>query len=261
MLILGSTSLLGLAAAGECDPCEDPCCKPMVTNPADCTCSAAGGSCSSPTTSGRRRRLQDSEADGSDSGSWEWLDSNSDPEPEPEPSPPPPPAKSVSSRLTLDKDIGTIGEGSAARKAFEDAFRTDLATLLGNITKTRVVITSIKAGSIVVDFYVLADSSGKALTASSLTTAFKSSGVSIGGAKSTAAITSSDITTTPEPSDSSQSDEFVRDVCDGTSWGVIAAVFIGFTVCCIWMQIMKHKASDNDWKGEVINNPMNEGND
>jgi hypothetical protein len=100
---------------------------------------------------------------------------------------------------------GHPGAGTDARKTFEAAFTTDMAKLLGNIDKSRIRITSIKAGSIIVNFYILADSAGKPLPYKSLTTAFKEKGVSIGGAQSTAVITSDAISTTtaqgpaPEP--------------------------------------------------------------
>jgi hypothetical protein len=61
------------------------------------------------------------------------------------------------------------------------------------------VVTSITAGSIKVDFYVKPDASGQPLAATTITTAFKSTGVSIAGATTTTAITATTVAPPPAP--------------------------------------------------------------
>ena len=125
--------------------------------------------------------------------------------PLPPPPPPPPPPNSVSARLTLDIDIADIGglspaahpADSESRKLFKSAFIRDVAFNL-EIDTARVKILTIKPGSVVVDFMVLADASGRALLVSALTEVFSKPGVSIGGGKTTAAVTVT-VTRTPCP--------------------------------------------------------------
>ncbi|GMF32267.1 unnamed protein product [Phytophthora lilii] len=59
--------------------------------------------------------------------------------------------------LTLDKDISEIPEGSNAEAAFKTSFTTTLATSLG-IDALRILITGLVAGSVVVNFQLLASS-------------------------------------------------------------------------------------------------------
>ena len=68
-----------------------------------------------------------------------------------------------------------------ARNAFEAAFVTDMAKLLDISDAKRVKIVSIKAGSIIVDFLVLADSRGYAISSTKVFLTFKNKGVSIAG--------------------------------------------------------------------------------
>ena len=96
---------------------------------------------------------------------------------------------SVSATITLDTDIATIKPGSSSRKAFESAFTTDIAKAVGDIDKKRVRILGIQAGSVIVNFRIAADKSGKAIAESAITKAFSSTGVSIAGSKTTTKIT------------------------------------------------------------------------
>eukprot|EP01047_Picozoa_sp_COSAG01_P059566 COSAG01_NODE_7171_length_3319_cov_7.886957_1_plen_630_part_00 len=168
---------------------------------------------------------------------WSYVISSAVARPQPSPrkttvTPPPAPAKSVVASVKLSTDITTIPAGSsashndlfchsiflslnckcciriapltrsfcaAARTAFEDSFATDVAKALGNIDKSRVVVTSITAGSIKVDFYVKPDASGQPLAATTITTAFKLTGVSIAGATTTTAITATTVAPPPAP--------------------------------------------------------------
>jgi hypothetical protein len=166
-------------------------------------------------------------------------------------------------RTTTARDRS--GAGTGARKAFEAAFTTDLARLI-HVDASRVKITSITAGSVVVRFVVLPDLSGKALAPSSLTNAFKAKGVAIGGAKSTSAITSSDTTTTStSTSSSSSSKQLTRDTSgqtslqttsankdddDGMGWALIVAI-VAVTLGVIASGVVgAFKYTQNRWPWE-----------
>jgi len=115
----------------------------------------------------------------------------------------------VAASLVLNADYSTLAIlGTPERDSFESSFRRDVAAMLGAITnggisEDRVVIKSMAAGSTVVDFLVLppaADESSseeeqeqETALAVLLATAFSTSGVSIAGTETAAAIEPGDI--------------------------------------------------------------------
>jgi hypothetical protein len=99
-------------------------------------------------------------------------------------------------QMKLDVAIATIAAGTPARTKFEADFTTAVAAKL-NIEAKRVTINSIKAGSVIVDFSIKPDASGKPIAATAITSAFNSPGMSIAGAKTTAAVTAASLTAAP----------------------------------------------------------------
>ena len=87
----------------------------------------------------------------------------------------------VKSEVKLNVDVASIPEGSPARAAFEKSFASDVASKLGGIDASRVVITGVKSGSAIVAFTVLPDPSGAPLDVSKLKTAL-TTGAAIAGA-------------------------------------------------------------------------------
>jgi hypothetical protein len=85
---------------------------------------------------------------------WAVLD-ESGPDLTPQPTPPPPPPPVVIT-MTIPGDVAAITSNAAVRAAFEAAFATDIATHLG-IAATRITVTSIAAGSIVVTYSIAPD--------------------------------------------------------------------------------------------------------
>ena len=60
--------------------------------------------------------------------------------------------------VSVAVDMAAIRPGTAARRAFEASFKRDVARLLGGgMPPERVLVTSIRSGSVVVDFSVLPD--------------------------------------------------------------------------------------------------------
>eukprot|EP01043_Picozoa_sp_COSAG02_P024849 COSAG02_NODE_1374_length_13005_cov_5.606152_12_plen_578_part_01 len=86
----------------------------------------------------------------------------------------------VEAEVTLDLDINNLGSASA-RADFDERFKTDMATLL-NIDATRVQVSGIHGGSVVVAFIVLPAPDGSSLTPAQLEAAFNSGVVSLAGA-------------------------------------------------------------------------------
>ena len=77
------------------------------------------------------------------------------------------------------------------------SFAADVATKIGVSPNSRVVITSIAAGSIAVDFYVRPDAAGTVFDATKLASAFSVVGISVAGSKTTAAITVPSLASAP----------------------------------------------------------------
>ena len=80
------------------------------------------------------------------------------------------PAGAVRGKLLLPVAIEEIAEGTPEREAFETSFRSDVAGHLG-VDASRIVINSIQAGSVVVDFHVLPDEYGTPISASVVSSA------------------------------------------------------------------------------------------
>jgi hypothetical protein len=81
----------------------------------------------------------------------------------------------TTSSVTFNLDIIQMKVGSPARATFETNFKSDVAALL-NVTTSRIVIVSMRPGSLVVTFAVLPDTDGTVVTASAVTTALTSGG-------------------------------------------------------------------------------------
>merc|ERR1712167_244147 len=108
-------------------------------------------------------------------------------------------AGAITAQITLDTDFDTIKDkSSAAYTKFETDFKTDVAKLL-KVTTEQIIVKSIKAGSVVVDFVVNPAIDGTKVTASNLATAFKESGKSIAGAKTTTFIKADGSSAAPTP--------------------------------------------------------------
>ena len=91
---------------------------------------------------------------------------------------------------------------AAARRQFEASFAADVATKIG-VSNSRVIITSIAAGSIAVDFYVRPDAAGTVFDATKLASAFSVVGISVAGSKTTAPIIVPSLASTPAPAPAS----------------------------------------------------------
>ena len=88
-----------------------------------------------------------------------------------------PPPLTVTATLKFASDLSSIPENSVARTTFETNFKTDVAAEIG-VTAGQIFITSIRDGSVVVEFEVTSAEEG---TAAAISTAFASGGVSIAG--------------------------------------------------------------------------------
>lgn len=115
------------------------------------------------------------------------------------------PLQTVQSVLALPLPLSTIPPNSVARTNFEANFKADLATTVSAssgflVTAERVVINSISAGSVIVDFSIVPDSNGVPLQSSSLAAAF-SAPVSMGvlGVTTSSIITPAVVTTKQAP--------------------------------------------------------------
>ena len=60
----------------------------------------------------------------------------------------------VRAKLVLPVAIDTIPEGTPEREAFESSFKDDIGAHLG-VDSARIVINSVSAGSVLVDFHSL----------------------------------------------------------------------------------------------------------
>jgi hypothetical protein len=101
---------------------------------------------------------------------------------------PPPPPLSVT--MTLPGDVTEITSDNAIKTAFEDAFETDMATVL-DIEKSRIRVTGITAGSIVVAYTVAAADDGTQMTADALETAVTAEPITFATIRATAELPSS----------------------------------------------------------------------
>merc|ERR1711904_404761 len=84
-------------------------------------------------------------------------------------------------KIKLAITISSVGAaGSASRIKFEADFSKDVAAKL-QITVDRVVVNSITAGSVVVDFSIRPDKIGAPMAVTAVTTVFSAPGVAIAG--------------------------------------------------------------------------------
>lgn len=105
------------------------------------------------------------------------------------------PTTAVSATITLDTDFDAIGSDVDAEgyQQFVSSFKADAATLLG-VSRTQIVVNSVLAASVVVNFTVVPNEDGRSLTVVALSTAFSRPGVSLAGAITTSTITSAGVT-------------------------------------------------------------------
>jgi hypothetical protein len=103
----------------------------------------------------------------------------------------------VTARIKL---AGTLPTTETERDSFVLDFRYALTTALGSapngnplIPTDRISVTGIKAGSIVVDYAIAPDASGKPVPAALITQAFAKPGVKMGKYKTTEAVTAQDV--------------------------------------------------------------------
>eukprot|EP01047_Picozoa_sp_COSAG01_P033176 COSAG01_NODE_2430_length_7711_cov_182.453100_9_plen_178_part_00 len=87
----------------------------------------------------------------------------------PEPPPPPPPSQPVVITMTIPGDVAAITSNTTVKAAFEAAFATDIAAHL-SIAASRIAVTSIAAGSIVVTYSIAPDASGNQVSAAAVQT-------------------------------------------------------------------------------------------
>jgi hypothetical protein len=90
---------------------------------------------------------------------------------EPEPSPTPAPAVVVT--MIIPGDIAALNSNDTVKEAFKEAFATDIATVL-NILASRITVTSIEAGSIVVKYTIAPSADGTQLSDTVVKTALAS---------------------------------------------------------------------------------------
>ena len=111
------------------------------------------------------------------------------------------PVNSVAAQLTLAIDM----PDAARLPAFRNSFRTDVAARLG-VVADNVIITSVVAGSVIVDFYIAPAEDGSALVeADDVTVAFVA-GVSVAGAT----LTANSMTSAPVVTAATDANEAIR---------------------------------------------------
>ena len=107
-------------------------------------------------------------------------------------------AESITAAVVLDIDISSIADRPAWSLTFATSFKADMAGLIGgNVTADQVLVNSITAGSVVVEFTIVPDSRGAAVTPGALANVFATAGISIAGAFTESVIVSSDVAVTP----------------------------------------------------------------
>jgi hypothetical protein len=176
-------------AASETDPCAGVTC-----TAASGVCKVIGtctdGSCSAETNADDGTTCDDGDANTASSTCQsgvcvaETAAADDDTE---EVVPPPPP---LSVTMTLPGDVTEITSDNAIKTAFEDAFETDMATVL-DIEKSRIRVTGITAGSIVVAYTVAAADDGTQMTADALETAVTAEPITFATIRATAELPSS----------------------------------------------------------------------
>jgi hypothetical protein len=107
------------------------------------------------------------------------------------------PTTAVSASVGLDADFETIGSDpdTDSYRNFVVDFKSDTATLLG-VDEAQIVVNSVLAGSVLVDFTVSPDANGRSVTVVALSTAFSAPGVSVAGAMTISTIEPSAVAVT-----------------------------------------------------------------
>lgn len=95
--------------------------------------------------------------------------------------------------LTLNMDLNSIPPKSYERHNFVQKFTKDVAYLVNLSDTSRLVIDSMRSGSLIVDFSIKPHSDGQSFPGKNVFTAFNTSGVVVAGVKTTTAVKSSDI--------------------------------------------------------------------
>eukprot|EP01052_Picozoa_sp_SAG31_P029109 SAG31_NODE_2868_length_4977_cov_80.358754_2_plen_1258_part_00 len=107
---------------------------------------------------------------------------------------------STKASLELPMDISEIPDGSEARDAFEKNFQQDVARNLG-VDLSRITLSTIHAGSVVVEFYVLPDLNGQSVK-SNLLISKLAVGAQIAGRTLVSPVTAVEVIEPTEASDS-----------------------------------------------------------
>ena len=89
-------------------------------------------------------------------------------------------AVAIDAEVTLDLDIEILSNPSS-RANFDELFKADMATLLG-IDASRVQVSGVSGGSVVVTFMILPAADGTSFATADLEAAFNSGAVSLAGA-------------------------------------------------------------------------------
>jgi hypothetical protein len=98
------------------------------------------------------------------------------------------PVGTLTASVTINANFADINTNTNTMDSFKATFKTGVAGLLSGVDASQVVVNSVAAGSVVVDFSVLPNTAGNVIAASAITAAF-TSGVTIGAYTTTAAIT------------------------------------------------------------------------
>ena len=149
-------------------------------------------------------------------------------------------------------------QDASALASCKASFKTDVAALL-SLTADDIVVTSVKAGSVVVDFYVAPAADGSAAVTHAELTAALGAGVTIAGSTTTAAVTG--ITTVAAPPTATTSPTLAPQAeSDDLSFATIVVV-IGVTgaivVCAVLLCLRGGSDSKPELKGAVsTENPI-----
>ena len=133
-------------------------------------------------------------------------------------------------------------QDASALASCKAAFKTDVAALL-SLTADDIVVTSVKAGSVVVDFYVAPAADGSAAVTHAELTAALGAGVTIAGSTTTAAVTGittiaapPTATTSPTLAPQAESDDLSLAtivILAIVLIGVIGAIVVGAVLLCL----------------------------
>ena len=169
----------------------------------------------------------------------------------------------VSKALTASHRANMPPQDASALASFKASFKTDVAALL-SLTADDIVVKSVTAGSVVVDFYVAPAADGSAAATPAELIAALGAGVTIAGSTTTAAVTGiytvaapPTATTSPTLAPQAESD----DLSFATIVILVAVVLIGGTgvivVCAVFRCLRGGSDSKPGLKGAVsTDNPI-----